>query len=709
MSGSVLVPAMGILLHAGSVALACGLDGQLSEHELHGLFAGDTRVLSTYRVGLGGRPWRLLGRAQPGHATARWDFENARVHGTAGDIPAGTVGLTLRRRLSGALHDDLRIQSFLRRRLRARLTLQLDADFADIFEVHDEAMRPRPTVSRIPAPGCLALSYNLAGFRRALRITFDAPSPPTFVGALVVFDLDLAPGAEWSCCVEAVPIIQDTPLDFVGDPHAAEEQPTAAALAPHIEADPLLARPFACGMADLAALAQPQDGAPPYVAAGIPWFLTLFGRDATVTALMAGLAGSWPAEGALAALTPLQASTRDDYHDMEPGKFPHELRRGELSWSRQIVQSPYYAGAHDVPALYCLTLWQAWRWTGDRSLLDRYLDAALTALRWCDELGDRDKDGLLEYETRSLRGYRNQGWKDAGDAVVHADGRLAPTPVALVELQGYLFAARLAIAELLDEMDRRDEAERLRAAAGRLRDLVEERFWMPDTRFYAFALDGTKRQVASVASNPGQLLWCGLPSLERAEAVAARLLEPDMRSGWGLRTLSARNPAHNPLAYQLGSVWPHDTALAAAGLFRYGQRDAAYVLLRDILEAAAAFEHARLPELFCGFGRSHGPPVPYAKANSPQAWAAAAPILAAHLFLGLVPDAPRGRCFIAPHLPDWLPRLAAHNIAIGSGRLDVAIVRSGMATEIEQMNATSIDVIRDMPEAPLWGAAPGLA
>ncbi|MGZ3600079.1 MAG: amylo-alpha-1,6-glucosidase [Ktedonobacterales bacterium] len=703
------MPSTTVLLHADGVALACGLDGHLSEHDLHGLFAGDTRVLSTYRIGLGGRPWRLLGRMQHGHATAQWDFENVRVRGAAGEIPPSAVALTLWRRLSGALHDDLRIQSFHRHRLRARLTLQLDADFADIFEVHDESILPRPTVSRIPAHDRLTLSYAVAGFRRALRISFAAPTPPTFVGALVVFDLDLAPGAEWRCCVEAVPVLQDIPLAFAGDPHAAEPQPSPAVLTPRIQADPLLVRPFVCGQTDLLALAQPQDGAPPYVAAGIPWFLTLFGRDATVTALMAGLAGSWAAEGALAALTPLHASTRDDFHDMEPGKFPHELRRGELSWRRKVVQSPSYYGAHDVPALYCLALWHAWRWTGDRTLLERYLDAALAALRWCDELGDRDGDGLLEYETRTPRGYYNQGWKDAGDAVVHADGRLAPTPLALVELQGYLFAARLAVAELLDELDRRDEAERLRLAARRLRDLVEDYFWMPDARYYAFALDGNKRQVASIASNPGQLAWCGLPSPERAAAVADRLLEPDMHSGWGLRTLSAHNPAYNPLLYQLGSVWPHDTALAAAGLFRYGLRDAACALLRDILAAAAAFEGARLPELFCGFDRSHGAPVPYAKANSPQAWAAAVPILAAQLFLGLIPDAPHRRCFIAPYLPDWLPRLALHGIAIGDGRLDIAIVRRGMATEIEQLNATSVEVCQETPEAPLWGVRQRLA
>ena len=230
-------------------------------------------------------------------------------------------------------------------------------------------------------------------------------------------------------------------------------------------------------------------------------------------------------------------------------------------------------------------------------------------------------------------------------------------PLATVELQGYLFVARLAMAELLAAQGEHAEAERLRAAASTLRDTVEERYWMEQEGYYAFALDGQKRQVAGISSNPGHLLWCGLPNQKRARALAERLLKPDLFSGWGLRTLSSENPAYNPLSYQRGSVWPHDTLLAAAGLWRYGHYEEASTLIRSILEAAGAFEEARLPELFCGLPRSHDLPVPYEQANIPQAWAAAAPILATQLFLGLLPDAPHGRCFVAPWLPEWLPRL----------------------------------------------------
>ena len=220
------------------------------------------------------------------------------------------------------------------------------------------------------------------------------------------------------------------------------------------------------------------------------------------------------------------------------------------------------------------------------------------------------------------------------------------------------------------------------------------------------ALDGRKHLVTSISSNPGHLLWCGLPDSRRAARVAARLIEPDLLSGWGLRTLSARHQAYNPLSYQLGSVWPHDTALAAAGLWRYGYYDEASQLLQALLEAAVAFEEDRLPELFCGFDRSHGLPVPYEEANSPQAWAAVVPILIVQLFLGLVPDAPRRHCFLAPHLPPWLPRLELRDIVVGTGTLDVTISRHGTQTVIDHVNTKDVEVVVQKVEAPLWGIPP---
>jgi glycogen debranching enzyme len=273
-----------------------------------------------------------------------------------------------------------------------------------------------------------------------------------------------------------------------------------------------------------------------------------------------------------------------------------------------------------------------------------------------------------------------------------------------VELQGYRYAAKLAMAELCLELGDEREAKHLAAQAARLRTLVEEHFWMSDAEFYAVALDGEKRQVRSVTSNPGHLLWCGLPHPERAMRVADRMLREDMFSGWGLRTISSENPAYNPLSYQLGSVWPHDTALAAAGLWRYGLFDQAERLLYGILEAATVFDQHRLPELFCGMPLSEGGPTPYANANSPQAWAAAVPLLTVQLVLGIVPDAPRRRCYLSPRLPAWLDRLEVHDLRVGEGRLRVHLSRDGASTRVDTLEGDGVEVLLEKPAAPLWGS-----
>jgi glycogen debranching enzyme len=701
----VRVPNPVLILHGGGTALACDFTGQLRADELHGFFAGDTRVLSTYRFDINGQTWQLLGRSRSGHGTALWMFQNKMFRDQFGDIEEGTVLFDLRRRVDGALHDDIRLRSFATRRVRARLSLQLDADFADIFEVKAQSIASRMNALRIPTERGVSLIYNHVGFRRGLHVSFfNTKVAPGLASSRVLFEVDIPPNGEWSCCLEAVPEIGTKQVRLSASAHAPEPNPIPRQDVLALRADPLLARPFIRGQQDLHALAVPQaTNASPYIAAGAPWFLALFGRDPLVTALMAGIDGVWSSEGALAAVGRYQATERDDFRDAEPGKLPHELREDEYTLNGTLPFSPYY-GTHDAPALYCLALWNAWRWGGDQRLIQVHFDTARKALQWCETFGDRDGDGLLEYGTRSRVGYRNQSWKDAEDAVVHADGSHGELPLATVEMQGYLFAALLAMGELYEALGEPHEAERLRSRAVHLQNLVEARFWVEDLQYYAFALDGHKKQVAGIASNPGHLLWCGLASASRAKHVAARVMQPDLFSGWGLRTLSTRNPAYNALSYQRGSVWPHDTLLVAAGLWRYGYRVEASRLIQAVLEAATAFEDDRLPELFCGIKRAEGPPVPYAKANSPQAWAAAAPLLAAQLFVGLVPDAPRGRCYLSPWLPPWLPELEVEGIAVGSARVDVSLQRRDDATVVNKVRANGIEVIQETPEASLWGS-----
>ncbi|HET9948661.1 MAG TPA: glycogen debranching N-terminal domain-containing protein [Longimicrobiales bacterium] len=691
------------ILHGGGVALSCGVGGELRAEELHGLFAGDTRVLSTWRLAVSGWPWRVIGRVREGPAVARWDLQNPPVRAPGGELPGGRIHCRITRRVSGALHDDLAVTLFGAQARTVRLTLLVDADFCDIFEVAERRPRQRLGAQRLPGSGEMRFAYERGTFRRGVHVTFvPSHGEVTFVGSQAIFDLPLEPGRTWHCCVEAVPEVDGRRLEFEGDPHAPP--PRAVAAAPWLRAPALLHRPFRRARIDLEHLTLHGDGGAPFVAAGAPWFLTLFGRDTLITALMTGLLGPSRSVGALAELAATQAKVFDDFRDAQPGKIAHEMRRGELARFLEVPHSPYY-GTHDAPALYALALWSTFRWTGDRALLDRFLPAAEAALAWCRDLGDADGDGLLEYGTRSRVGYRHQGWKDAADAIPHEDGTQAEAPVATVELQGYLYAARLALAELLEVVDRDDEAEALRGEARALRRLVEERFWMEDAGCYALALDGRKRLVRSIASNAGHLLWCGLPSRERVVRTAERLMASDMFSGWGVRTLSASHRCYNPLSYHTGSVWPHDSALLAAGLVRYGLHAQAARILEGLLEAAGAFEHDRLPELFCGFDRRDGPPVPYERANVPQAWAAAVPVLAAQLFLGLQPDVHRGRCHLAPWLPEWLPELELEGVELGGGSLGVAAARSEGETRLARAEHPSLELVSgEGPPAPLWGA-----
>src|SRR5947209_3058167 len=329
MNGGSRVPQPYLILWGSGVALACGLDGQVQAEELHGLFAGDTRVLSTYQILVSGQTWRLLGRSYDGHGTAQWEYQNRPLRDAVGEIQAGTLLLTLRRRVDCALHDDLHLQAFADRAINLRFTLRLDADFANIFDVQSQSLAARGNIRRAAQQNHVALSYEKAGFRRGVQISLDPLNGhAVFVGARIVFELHLDPGTEWTCCVEARPEVDSYTFQFVGDPHQPEPNPVPDAQQVSIHTDPLLERPFTRGLADLHALAIPQAENPPYVGAGVPWFLTLFGRDPLVAAILSGLDGAWSAQGALAALGKLQATRRDDWRDAEPGKLLYECRRG---------------------------------------------------------------------------------------------------------------------------------------------------------------------------------------------------------------------------------------------------------------------------------------------------------------------------------------------------------------------------------------------
>jgi glycogen debranching enzyme len=420
-----------------------------------------------------------------------------------------------------------------------------------------------------------------------------------------------------------------------------------------------------------------------YVAAGVPWYTTLFGRDAVLTAYESLAFRPALAAEALAVLAARQATEIDDSRDMQPGKILHELRTGEMARTGELPHRPYY-GSVDATPLWLILLGATFDWTGDRELVDRFWPNALAALRWIDEYGT-GPDGFVTYERRTPQGLVNQGWKDSGDSIRDREGRTVDAPIALAEVQGYVFDAKRRMARLARMRGEDDLAARLEAEADALRARFEAAFWLPRERYYAMAIGRDGHVADAISSNPGQCLWSELISPERAADVAARLRGPDLDSGWGVRTLASGQPGYNPLGYHTGSVWPHDTGLIVAGLKKYGFHDDASRFAGSIFEAAQHFDDFRLPELFCGFERSRiSVPVPYPVACSPQAWAAGAPLLFLRSMLGLRAIADRRELeLVQPHLPTWLGKVTISNLRVGDASVDLLFHRWRGTTSAE--------------------------
>ena len=421
-----------------------------------------------------------------------------------------------------------------------------------------------------------------------------------------------------------------------------------------------------------------------YIAAGVPWFTTLFGRDAILTAFQ--VLGFRPqlAVETLTVLAARQATAVDDWREAEPGKILHELRGGEMVRAGELPFSPSY-GSVDATPLWLILLGATFDWTGDRDLVNRLWPNALAALEWIDRWGDVDGDGFVEYGRREGRGLGNHGWKDSEDSVRNRDGAIAASPIALAEVQGYVYDAKIRIAGLARTRGDADLAARLEREAAELRTRFESAFWVADQQYYAMALDGAKQPADAIASNAGHCLWSGISAPERARLVADRLLAPGLFSGWGIRTYATDQPGYNPIGHHTGTVWPHDTSIVAAGLKRYGFHDEANRLVSAVFEAAQTFPESRLPELFCGFDRAEtATPVPYPVACSPQAWAAGSTFLFLQSMLGLSAHADRRELeLLRPQLPTWLGRVTITNLRVGDAAVDLLFHRWRGATSAE--------------------------
>ena len=609
----------------------------------HGFFCEDTRFLSRWVLRVGEAPLELLGLDQGSHFAAQL-FLTPRV----GPDEEASCSIMRRRLIDHVWMEQVTVTNHRHETGDVRVTLEVDADFADLFEVKDGAVAER-ALTCSHDDRALTLAYERAGFRRSVTITADRTGTITRQG--FAYSLQLAPGEQWS-------------VTFTVTPHAAQPGATFArrearggmaqlnasksaeldawlARAPVLQAqDAGLVRTYRASLSDLGALRLHPDLAEGATlpAAGLPWFMALFGRDSLITSFQAlpylpGLAAT-----TLRVLAARQARGRDDFHEQEPGKILHELRFGELTARGERPHSPYF-GTADATPLFLVLLDEYHRWSGDDELVRALEPNARAALAWIEDSGDADGDGYVEYACRNpATGLVNQCWKDSWDAIQFADGTLARGPIATCEIQGYVYDARRRSARLAREVWG-DEAlaERLERQAAELRERFRHDFWMPARGCHALALDGEKRHVDSLTSNIGHLLWSGILDEGEAATLAERLLDEQLYSGWGVRTLGAREAGYNPLGYHTGTVWPHENSLIAAGLARYGHREAATTIASAILGAAPHFEH-RLPEVFAGYPASMtSVPVAFPTASRPQAWAAGTPLLLLSTLLDLQP------------------------------------------------------------------------
>jgi glycogen debranching enzyme len=703
-----------LTINQGSTFMVTDLNGEIDADSEAGVFATDTRFVSYYAIFANGRPWLRLSSSATTYHTARIYCMNQLFATEAGEVPEGTLALVIARTVGEGIHEDLDVTNYGRTPVQFNLEIALRSDFADLFEVkaHRFVRRGHIVTAWDERRGELTTAYSHRDFHcRFLYRLSDSGSSPAHANGRITFELQLRPGATWHSCADYVfvhgPRVRAPtrrcprhPSDTTVDDLQRQWLHQATTLT---SANEDVHRLYRQSVEDMGALRLYDHDFAPDVwvpAAGVPWFVTIFGRDSLIVSLQNMLVHAGFARGVLKKLAELQATALDDWRDAEPGKIPHEIRFGELAQAKQIPHTPYY-GTADATPLYLIVLHEAWKWLGDAALLREYRDVAVRCLEWIDQFGDLDGDGFQEYRTRSPQGYEDMGWKDAGDAVVYPDGTLVKQPKALCELQGYVFDAWLRMAEVFEVLGEPERARRLRQKAFDLQAHFEARFWCEDLGCYAYALDPSKQPVRTVASNAGHVLWSGIASAEHAARVAERLLQEDLWSGWGIRTLSAHNPAYNPFSYQRGSVWPHDNGLIALGLKRYGFSAEAARVFHDISEAASHFASYRLPELYAGMSRRPGTfPVQYRGANVPQAWAAGSVFHLLQAILGLQADAPNHCLSVDPQLPPWVPEITLRGLAVGQARLDLRFWREGDHTRWEASGQTGELAVHEKPWQP---------
>jgi glycogen debranching enzyme len=675
-----------VTLVDGTTFVVSGSSGAIGDAAVHGLYLFDTRAISRWRIDV--RDWNV----EPLSFVPDGPFAGVFVaRADKARRPDAPVTLIQRRYVGRGMREDVEIRNHgTARRLTVRLSVA--TDLAGLFDVKEGRQRRRRAIRVTAGADGLrlrALPDAASTLDEVVVTSSERPDAIDEDSGTLLWHLTLDAGGLWSTCIEVSVVVGGrdvSPSHRCGEP-VEEAIPVDRLrqwrnLTPQFESgDTVLDRMVTRAVDDLGALRifDPEHAERVVVAAGAPWFMALFGRDSLLASWMALPFDQQLAAGVLAELADKQGSATDSRTEEQPGRILHEVRFDRAS-ARLLGGSNIYYGTIDATPLFVMLVAELARWTGITDQIRSLMPAVDRAIDWIEQSGDRDGDGFVEYFRANPDGLEHQGWKDSWDGIRHADGTVAAAPVALCEVQGYVYAAyraRAALAIALGEGTATAGSFDARAEA--LRQHFDEAYWLDERGCYAVGLDADKQQIRSLTSNIGHLLWVGIVPEHRAARLAEHLVSPALNSGWGVRTLGTNEAGYNPLSYHCGSVWPHDTALAIAGLSRHGLDDASQRLARGLIDAASTSE-GRLPELFGGFDRGDiGAPVPYPSSCSPQAWSSASPLLVVRAMLGLDPDLPAGRLRVRPRIPDAIGHLRLRGVRLGAERVDITADGEGIA------------------------------
>jgi glycogen debranching enzyme len=667
--------AMQLMINRDATFLISDELGNIPDGADFGLYLADTRFLRRHELTLDAQPPVALGARATGQESAAYFLTNPALP----RVPRGVLSIVRRRSIGRGLREELEITNYWREVADFSLGLDFQADFAHVIAVRQglkAADGPLPGPGVVPRVDSNGRSLHFDGHESG-PFTVHLCQRPDVVDGGCRFRLRLAPREEWHVCIDFLAAVDDERECSADTPGCRGARPARtlkrrqAGLvhrAPRLETDShVLRRAYKRSVQDLAALRiKGEDSSEDdfVIAAGIPWFMALFGRDALIAAYQALPFYPDLAKGVLRALARLQGEQVDPLRREEPGKIIHEHRPDVPDGAQRLIPAFPYYGTVDATPLYLVLLAAVHRVTGDLEFVRSLEENAERALEWLDRYGDRDGDGYLEYLPDEETGLANQGWKDSFDAVQFRDGTLARPPIALCEVQGYAYAARVGMAEVFEALGDPERARGLRADAVALRERFNRDFWLPDREYYALALDAEKRPVDALTSNPGHLLWTGLADEAQARLVARRLASPELFSGWGVRTMATTEAGYNPISYHNGSVWPHDTSLIVTGLARYGFVDEAAQLADGLLAALEQYPDRRLPEVFAGYDRAEAPfPVDHPMASQPQAWAAGSVLLLLTSIVGL--DASVSNLRGTPFLPSRVERVRVDGLWAG--------------------------------------------